>query len=158
MIKIKKSPTADTRSCDWANVSISQLKGSSEQHIGDVKKGIDYFVALLNIAKLDHDYDKIYEIKEFHKDFITGFKQTSWWDKHRKISRHHLTESDGVPDNVNLVDVIEMIVDCTMAGMARTGKVFPLEIKPEVLMKAFENTAELLKSEIIIEEAEHGRI
>jgi 4-aminobutyrate aminotransferase-like enzyme len=45
-----------------------------------------------------------------------------------------------------------MIVDCVMAGMGRTGTVYPLEIKPEVLMAAFQNTVELLKSEIVVDD------
>ena len=76
--------------------------------------------------------DKIAGIDGFHRDFLTGFKQTTWWDNHRKINRHHLLQDDGVPADVNLVDVLDMIVDCVMAGMARTGSVYPLDIKPEV--------------------------
>ena len=43
-----------------------------------------------------------------------------------------------------------MIVDCVMAGMGRTGSVYPLDIKSEVLMKAFQNTVELLKAHVVI--------
>jgi hypothetical protein len=56
-----------------------------------------------------------------------------------------------VPSDVNLIDVLDMIADCVMAGMARSGSVYPLKINPEVLARAFENTVELLKSEISIE-------
>jgi len=38
-----------------------------------------------------------------------------------------------------------------MAGMGRTGSVHPLLIAPETLMKAFLNTVELLKAEIVVE-------
>jgi len=44
-----------------------------------------------------HDLDKISDIDGFHRDFLTGFKQTEWWDAHRKINRHHLLQPDGVP-------------------------------------------------------------
>ena len=44
------------------------------------------------------------------------------------------------------------IADCVMAGMARSGSVYALDIKPEVLTKAFENTVELLKREVVVEE------
>lgn len=53
-----------------------------------------------------------------------------------------------MPEDVNLIDVLEMIVDCVMAGMARTGNVYPLDIKNEVLRKAFDNTVELLKRNV----------
>lgn len=150
MIKIKKSETADTRTCDFTKVTKGQLKASSIQHINDVSLGIEFFKCLLNSAARDHDIDKLNYINGFYADFITGFKNTYWWDNHRKISRHHLLQDDEIQEDVNLVDVIEMIVDCVMAGMGRAGNVYPLEIKPEVLMKAFNNTAELLKKQIVV--------
>jgi len=151
MIKIKKSKTADTRSCDFSQVNKDQLRESSIQHINDVALGIEFFIEMLQNAAKNHDKDKLTGINHFHSDFITGFKETGWWDNHRKITRHHLLQEDGTPDDVDLVDILEMISDCVMAGMGRTGDVYPLNIAPETLMKAFNNTANLLKSQIIIE-------
>lgn len=151
MIKIMKSKTADTRSCNWLEVSKEQLQASSQQHIGDVRSGMEYFRSLMEQASARHDIDKLTDIDHFHADFITGFKETGWWDNHRKTSRHHLLQDDGISEDVNLVDIIEMIVDCVMAGMGRVESVYPLEIKPEVLKKAFDNTVELLKSQIVVD-------
>lgn len=67
------------------------------------------------------------------------------------MNRHHLLAEDGVPVDVNLIDVLDMITDCVMAGMGRTGEVYPLNIKPKVLMDAFQNTVELLKSQVVVE-------
>ena len=120
--------------------------------IDDVKKAMVFFENMLGKASEKHDFDKLTGIDSFHADFITGFKQTGWWDNHRKVNRHHLLEDDGIPADVNLIDVLEMIVDCVMAGMGRTGKVYPLEIKPEVLKKAFDNTVDMLKKQVIVEE------
>ena len=150
MIQIQKSPTADTRTCDFANVSRDTLLGSSHQHIRDVRKGLDFFRAKLMEAGLVHDRDKITDIDGFHADFVTGFAQTGWWDRHRKLNRHHLLQADGVPEDVNLIDVLDMIADCVMAGMARSGSVYPLEIDPDVLRRAFENTVELLKAQVVV--------
>lgn len=152
MIKIQQSKTADTRTCDYSTVSKDQLLASSVQHIGDVLKGMQFFQQMLYEAAERHDFDKLTEIDHFHDDFITGFKQTGWWDNHRKVNRHHLMMDDGVPDDVNLVDVIDMIVDCVMAGMARSGDVYPLRIKTGILEKAFDNTVELLKSNVVVED------
>jgi hypothetical protein len=149
-IVIEKSKTADTRSCDFSQVTKEQLLESSLQHIGDVQKGIDFFRDELTLAGLRHDHDKLSDIDGFHRDFVTGFKQTEWWDKHRTVNRHHLLQSDGVPVDVNLVDVLDMIADCVMAGMGRTGTVYPLDIKPEVLMAAFRNTVGLLKAQVVV--------
>lgn len=152
MIVIQKSKTADTRTCDVSKVSKEQLFESSVQHINDVKKAMVLFKDMLDEAAEKHDFDKLTDIDQFHKDFKTGFKQTIWWDNHRLVNRHHLLQDDGVPTDVNLIDVMEMIVDCVMAGMGRTGEVYPLDIKPEVLKKAFENTVDLLKGQVVVEE------
>lgn len=148
MITILKSQTADTRSCDYARVTKDQLEHSSKSHIKDVQDGLNFFAEMLGTAGSTHDQDKLTDLAGFYRDFKTGFKSTDWWDNHRQISRHHLLAEDGVPVDVNLVDVLEMIVDCVMAGMARTGTVYPLEIKPEVLQQAFDNTVTLLKANV----------
>ena len=152
MITIKKSPTADTRTCDWSKVSLETLLKSSESHIEDVTEGLKFFSQKLRDSAYNHDVDKISEIEWFHKDFQTGFKETGWWDNHRKVNRHHLNMKDGVPEDVNLVDVLDYITDCVMAGMARSGSVYEVVIDPEVLMNAFKNTVELLKNEIKVED------
>lgn len=154
MIEIKKSKTADTRSCDYSKVEKDQLMKSSIQHISDVAKGLDYFGDLIDGSGALHDIDKLTDIDGFHRDFLTGFEKTDWWDNHRKVSRHHVLQEDGVPKDVNLIDVLEMIVDCVMAGMGRTGEVYPLNIGSDVLMTAFTNTVELLKSQVKVKDAE----
>jgi len=106
---------------------------------------------LLSEAARVHDHDKISDIDGFHRDFVTGFTQTEWWDNHRKVNRHHLLNEDGIPADVNLIDVLDMIADCVMAGMARSGSVYALNLNPEVLRKAFDNTVELLKSQVVVE-------
>lgn len=152
MITIQKSRTADTRTCDWSKVSQEQLLESSKQHIADVEKGFVFFMDQMYKAAKRHDFDKIEDIYSFHRDFQTGFKSTVWWDRHRRIARHHLLTDDGVPDDVDLVDVFDMIIDCVMAGMGRSGSVYPLDISPDVLMKAFQNTVDLLKSQVVVED------
>ena len=151
MITVKPSPTADTRTCDYTSVLVDTLLESSKQHIRDVSAAMSYFSDELLKAARQHDIDKITGIKQFHDDFIVGFKTTGWWDNHRKISRHHLLSADGVPSNVDLIDVMEMIADCVMAGIARSGSVYPLDISPELLIVAFQNTVAKLKAQITLE-------
>lgn len=145
MITIKKSPTADTRTCDFSNVAKETLLESSRQHISDVREGLGYFESVLRKASENHDFDKLSDIDTFHRDFVTGFKVTEWWDRHRQLNRHHLQEADGVREDVNLIDVLDFIADCVMAGMARSGTVYELKLSPEILEKAFQNTVGLLK-------------
>lgn len=148
MIEIEFSKTADTRTCDFANTSKEVLLDSSLQHIGDVVKALAFFSSKLIEAAGKHDYDKLTAIDWFHRDFVTGFKQTGWWDNHRKIHRHHIDKLDGVPFDVNLLDVLEHIADCVMAGMARSGSVYELKLSDALLQLAFKNTVELLKNNV----------
>lgn len=151
MIEISKSATADTRTCDFANVTKETLLASSRQHIGDVVKALAFFQSKFTEAAGEHDYDKLTAIDCFHEDFVTGFKQTGWWDNHRKIHRHHLDKADGIPEDVNLVDIMEFISDCVMAGMARSGSVYELKLDDALLQRAFKNTVDLLKSQVKVQ-------
>jgi hypothetical protein len=96
----------------------------------------------------DHDFDKITDIDSFYNDFKTGFEKHAWWDRHRKLNRHHLKESDGIPTSVNLIDVLEYIIDCVTAGMSRSGKVTDVEIDTNVLNRAFKNTVDMVISSV----------
>ncbi len=152
MIKIQKSETADTRTCDFANVSRETLGVSSVQHIGDVRVALGFFAQMLHRAGAMHDVDKLTDLDSFHADFVTGMKASGWWERHRTLNRHHLTLDDGIPADVNLIDVLDFIADCVMAGMARSGSVYPLALPPDLLERAFQNTITLLKSAVVVEE------
>jgi hypothetical protein len=154
MITIGKSETADTRTCDFANVSRETLRASSVQHIGDVRLALGHFAQMLHRAAAMHDVDKLTDLDSFHADFITGFASSGWWDRHRTLNRHHLTNEDGVPADVNLIDVLDFIADCVMAGMARSGSVYPLALSPGLLESAFQNTVALLRGAVVVRQAE----
>jgi len=145
-IKIYQSKTANSAMSDYANVTKEQLKASTEQHIGDVKKGIQFIINELKSAADKHDYTKIDKLDAFHKDFITEFKTTDWWEMHKKTERHHLDSN--IPDDVNLVDVIEYLVDGVMAAMGRSGKYVNRTLPKGLLDKAFDNTVEMLINKI----------
>ena len=153
MMRIKKSPTADTRTCDWSKVKASELMESSRLHILDVDRGLSFFAGMLRSAAMRHDHDKvdIDGFSAFYLDFMTGFKKHDWWDNHRKVNRHHINMEDGIPEDVNLVDVLEHIVDCVMAGIARSGSVYEMNLPDELLQSAFKNTVELLKANVELE-------
>lgn len=152
MIEIRQSATADSRTCNVDEVSREALLASSRQHIGDVAKALAFFSAKLVEAAAEHDYDKLTAIDHFYSDFQTKFQATGWWDNHRRIHRHHIDWEDGIPDDVNLIDVLEHIADCVMAGMARSGSVRELELPDELLQRAFRNTTELLQRQVVVVE------
>lgn len=150
-ITIKPSPTADTRTCDWSKVTETELLIASLMHKQDIAKGIGFFQTLLTEAAVRHDHDKLHAIGQFHSDFRTGFKETGWWDNHRAVNRHHLTMADGIPEDINLIDVLDYIADCVMSGMARSGSVYDITLPPELLARAFANTTELLKAAVTVD-------
>jgi hypothetical protein len=157
MIKIKESKTADTRTCDVTKVTKEILEGSSKQHISDVKKGMHFFAGMLKMAAARHDYTKITDIDQFYADFKTSFNETSWWEMHQEKERHHLSDSKYVQSDVNLLDILEMITDGVMAGMARSGEYRKEEVSDELLRKAFDNTIDLLLSNVILETSHKER-
>jgi hypothetical protein len=148
MIRVRKSSTADTRTCDWAKVTKEELRDSSLSHIADVQAAMAYFQKLITSAAMFHDSDKIGDIDGFHDDFRTGFETREWFKRHLAITRHHLGNPDGVPHNVTLIDVLEMVADCVTAGMARSGSVYDLELPDELLRTALKNTVDMLIKEV----------
>lgn len=148
MIQVTPSPTADSRTCDVTKVTLDQLGISSIRHIDDVRAGLAFFSECLKRKGRIHDYDKLTRLAHFYADFQTSFKQTGWWDNHRKIHRHHLGQADGIPNDVDLLDVLEWVVDCVMAGMARSGNVYDLQMSDDLLQRALVNTVRLLKRQI----------
>jgi len=145
---ISESKTADTRSSDVSKVSKEQLLASSKQHINDVQVGISMLSLMLSNAAKKHDHTKISGIDAFYKDFKNDFKTKDWWEKHVVEERHHL--SSHVPDDVNLIDVLEYLVDGCMAGMGRTGKYRKEDLPKGMLQKAFDNTIDLMINNIIV--------
>ena len=97
-----------------------------------------------------HDCTKKSQERKFYKDFVNtqengaDFVNGDWYQIHVNAERHHLLSN--CPDDVNLIDVLEMVADCTCAGLARSGEIRDLEINSEILDRAVKNTAELIKS------------
>lgn len=153
MIQIKKSKNADTRTAE-GYVSKEDLKENSESHIRDVIHVGIWFANIIREQVFKHDHTKIEYIDMFYKDFTSGmkgqeFKELEWFQKHL-TERHHL--NDRCPEDVNLIDVLEMVIDCSVAGLARSGEIYPIKIDNEILQKAVENTKKLIVNNIEIVE------
>ncbi len=153
-IKIRKNPFGDTRTApkDTDFVSFSE---ATDWHRNDVKNVMCQLADMTATAGAQHDWTKTgpHEI-EFFKDFkdaLDGkkeFIEGDWWPMHVNTERHHLLAH--CPDDVNLIDVLEMIADCTLAGLTRSGTVRPVEINDDILKKAVDNTVELVKNMVEI--------
>lgn len=150
-IIIKKNPNGDTRTAS-KNISYEEFQEANDMHKRDVYEVMKYLSRLISVTGLAHDFTKKREEQLFYKNFLstmnngTNFVEDEWYQLHINEERHHLLSR--CPEDVNLIDVIEMIVDCTCAGLARSGEVRGLEINSEILEKAVQNTVKLILREI----------
>ena len=154
MIKIKKNPNGDTRTAP-KNVSFEDFQEANDMHISDVSSVMYEISRMIDDRGINHDHTKKSQEKLFYENFLstmnkgTDFTKDEWYQIHIKTERHHLLSN--CPSDVNLIDVLEMIVDCICAGLARSGEVRPVEINDDILHKAIDNTAELIKSMVEVE-------
>ena len=150
-IIIKKNPNGDTRTAS-KNISYEEFQEANDMHKRDVYEVMKYLSRLISVTGLSHDFTKKREEQLFYKNFLsamnngTNFVEDEWYQLHVNEERHHLLSR--CPEDVNLIDVIEMIVDCTCAGLARSREVRRLEINSEILEKAVQNTVKLILREI----------
>ena len=160
MIKIKRHTEGDTRVAKEIP-TVSDFSTANYEHVEDVKNLAHFFSEELVKRVKNHDWTKLREpyksmfyrdlcaVMEGRMDFFDG----KWSQLHyNELERHHLKQH--CPDDVNMLDVIEMICDCVAAGMARSGDVYDLDIPSDVLQKAVMNTANLLKEEIQVVDTE----
>lgn len=150
-IKLKKSPTADTRTCDVATVTKQQLKDSTTMHIQDVGKALKWMRLELYRRALRHDYTKLTKLDDFYKDFSNNFKTDDWWKYHQKTERHHISSEYGVRDDVDLFDVMQYVADSVVAALARRGQYKAIQLDSDMLSKAVNNTINKLIDMIEVE-------
>jgi len=102
-----------------------------------------------------HDWTKVNYLDEFYQDTIERpvegdtidlFKDRSWYKLHVSGERHHLNSY--TPEDVDLFDVLEFIVDCVCAGKSRSGSVNRDFLKldsEDLLERAFWNTVDYVE-------------
>lgn len=153
MIEITKNPNGDTRTAP-KGVTFEDFQHANTMHIEDVKAVMWELSKMIDRTGENHDCTKKSQERMFYRDFVntqeTGsdFTDGEWYQLHTKAERHHLLSN--CPDDVNLIDVLEMITDCVCAGMARSGEVRDLEIDADILSRAFENTVEIIKGMVTV--------
>lgn len=153
-VLIEKTLKCDTRSPNIANVTQQDVAEDTAKH-QDAVAHVYYKLFEMGARQIaEHDYTKMYYLALFTRALQTGFKEDEfrklhWFnDLHIKLERHHL--NDHCPDDVNLIDIIEMIIDGVCAFKARdTGGEFrPIVLSNDILKKAVANTAQLLLDNI----------
>lgn len=165
MIIIRKTKNADSRTAE--DTSRKALLDDTIRHQNEVFYCMLFLADKINNAGLNHDWTKtddkeLFRCKDGRKDTAQNlfyqdyknhqgetqndgelFKKDCWNQIHIHNERHHL--NGHVPDDVNLIDVLELICDCVCAGKGRYGgidkKYFMIG---EVLEKAYWNTVDLI--------------
>jgi hypothetical protein len=153
-IKIERNTAGDSRVSKGCP-TLKDFDHANNSHRKDVYCLVKRFCDLLEVNAMKHDWTKVEEPYRtmFYNDMcatIRGerdFFDGEWSRFHYyELERHHLKRH--CPEDVNLLDVIEMVCDCISAGMARSGQVYDLDIDENILSKALANTVELLKNQI----------
>lgn len=153
MTIIYKNSNGDTRTAK-KDVSFKEFQEANDMHIQDVRNVMNELALKLMVTGATHDYTKKSDEKLFYKNFLstinnnTDFVNDEWYQLHIKNERHHLLSR--CPEDVNLIDILEMITDCVCAGMARSGDIRPIEIDDDILNKALVNTTKMIKNMITV--------
>ena len=157
-VKIKQNKLGDTRTAT-RTPTFQEFVDSNQLHCEDVENMTTEIACEIIKRGKRHDTTKRMEPYRslFYRELcakiegkIDDFTNGEWYPMHCKTERHHLNEYS--PEDVNLIDVIEMICDCVCAGMARSGRVYPIEIPPEILQKAVQNTIQMCVDAVEIQE------
>ena len=152
-VTIYKNPNGDTRTAP-KNITFEQFQEANNSHIADVGNVMITLSEKLKENGCKHDWTKKSEERMFYRDFLAtmndgaDFVSGEWYQLHVNTERHHLLSK--CPDDVNLLDVIEMIVDCVCAGKTRSGEVRDLEISTDILEKALKNTVKLVDDMTVV--------
>ena len=150
---VNKNPNGDTRTAP-KNITFKQFQEANDSHVVDVRAVMDELGTVLCENGKKHDWTKKSEERMFYRDFLAtmndgaDFVSGEWYRMHVSTERHHLLSR--CPDDVNLLDVIEMIVDCVCAGKTRSGEIRGLEITPEILERAMRNTVKLVDDMTVV--------
>lgn len=147
-ITIEKTQGADTRSAKEV-VTKETLLSESHLHKSHVRKMMAVLAQELITRGENHDHTKTEAIDLFHDNFVKAFnkemefKQHAWWKLHL-TEKHHI--NDYMHADTDLLDLLEMLVDCVCAGMARTGNIFPIEMDNDRFQQMLKNTVDKIKN------------
>lgn len=148
VIDVAANNLGDTRTAN-RKPSFDEFRAANGSHMTDVEDVMLEIAKLIRKAGLEHDYTKKFYEPEFYADFCKvldesteKFTDMDWYQTHIREERHHINSR--CPDDVDLIDIIEHIVDCCCAGKTRSGHISPVVIDPEILKRAVDNTVKLI--------------
>jgi hypothetical protein len=135
------------------DVTTAEIIKDTKSHIGDVIAVGKFLTDIFTKQVKAHDTTKLEHPEMYAHDLAKHFQGTDllgFWEIHRQ-ERHHDT-----PEDVNLLDILEKIIDGCVAGTARKGDVYPIEIPVDVLLAAVANTQKLIVKNLQRKEDENA--
>lgn len=159
-VTMKKNTLGDTRTAERMPTR-EEFDAANVSHISDVNSLVESFTQEIISRVNNHDLTKINEpyatmfyedMKANIEDGEAPFEDLEWFRLHISIERHHL--NNRIPNDVDLIDVIEMLADCVSAGMTRSGHVYEIKIPDSVLQRAVSNTVKKMIGAVEIEDGE----
>lgn len=154
-IEIQRNTDGDTRVATEAP-TMQKFCKSNDLHRSDVNQMMSELARDINTRGENHDWTKTREPYKslFYRELCATIEgkmdfdtDSEWYKQHCELERHHLNKR--CPEDVNLIDVIEMICDCVCAGMARSGEIRPIAISSEILQMAVENTIKMCANAVL---------
>ena len=153
---MRKVIVKKTENPEYGYNSKEQLLRDTNQHRQDVGKVLGELSLYLFERGVAHDWSKLAFFEQFSQDTLErqdtpDFKSRPWYNIHTTEERHHVNAN--VPEDVDLLDLLEMIVDCVVAGKTRSGEVNNdfLILKDNILEDAYWNTVKKITDNIIVE-------
>lgn len=152
---IYKNPNGDSRTAP-KNVTFKEFQKANDMHRQDVKNVMNEIAYCLMEKGSKHDWSKKEYENLFYDNFIstinegTDFVSDKWYQFHIHNEKHHPLSY--CHEDIDLLDILEMIIDCACAGKSRSGSVRSLEINNKILELALENTVKMIDDMLICED------
>lgn len=131
---------------DKSKVTKQELLSKTKMNNDNVRKALGYFINEIKDTANKYDADKITDIDGYYK-YYKG-EDNIWHNSHRKINRHHLDMANGVPDDVDLIDIIGYITCGVVGNVTGLDEPHELKLSKDLLMTAFKNTVDKLEDNV----------
>ena len=156
---IRPTPSASASTATHA-VGKEELREAVVAHRRDVRRGMERMAEIIRKRGAKHDWTKMEFFDEYYDHFAAKQKgevrESDWrlsdWAAHyhTRYERHHI--EDAPPEDINLIDVIEHIVDSVVSGKGRGGHFNADILRPGLLDKAYANTQKMLADMVEVED------
>ena len=156
-VPIQPNANGDSRTAGKVP-TFEEFQEANDMHISDVNRVMWSLGRFLMDRGELHDITKKVLERMFYEDMKetiengSEFTEGQWAKIHyeNSIERHHLHRT--VPEDVNLIDVLEMICDCVCAGKARSEKNnVTVELDTDILELAYQNTVQMINESVVLE-------